>query len=658
MQLTKLEIKNFRLITETELIVDKDTTLIVGRNNTAKTSCMDFLNMVLLSDSSLSYDDYPLHQRKLAFIYLMQFIKGKYSYEKFIQKLPIPSVTFYIDYSLESDDDLLGNLSPFIIDVEENVTTATIKAEYAVKLSEEDLKELIMSCYYQDEQGELKLDTNDLRDSISKNFSKIFALNIVAINPKNIQDRQQKQIKELRDFLPLFVINAERNLDETGNRENSSLKPLISAFFNKDIKDIAPEIVTEVEKLRVNVANANKDLQRVSNQLLSSIIDSSVGFGYPNTEELQLGINTKIQIDNQIQEKAELTYRKKNSFDELPSSYNGLGYKNLIKIEFLLAQFAESIKSTSLACIPLLFIEEPESHMHPQLQQTFSSYLEEFIKKISNVPIQTFLTSHSSHIANTMDFSKIRYAQKTIKGVIYKSLDNFSEENPDNIDFIRKYLMISRCDLFFADKTIFVEGASERLLIPDMIEKCNTEGLFNTVKYKLPSQYYSTIEIGGAYAYKFIPFIEFLGIPCLILTDVDAMIDGRTKSTVSNGKTTSNSTIKWWIRSIKGLDKKAKIDLEKDIMNLSKENKTISKCHIEYQTTENTLCGRSLEESIKNVNRDFYELKAPVTEDDIDFNSKSKTDFALNLMFENPNYIIPSYIKNGLVWLNEQSVLI
>ena len=48
------------------------------------------------------------------------------------------------------------------------------------------------------------------------------------------------------------------------------------------------------------------------------------------------------------------------------------------------------------------------------------------------------------------------------------------------------------------------------------------------------------IEIGGAYAHKFIPFIEFLGIPCLILTDLDSITDDRKSAIVSHGITTSN----------------------------------------------------------------------------------------------------------------------
>lgn len=160
-----------------------------------------------------------------------------------------------------------------------------------------------------------------------------------------------------------------------------------------------------------------------------------------------------------------------------------------------------------------------------------------------------------------MVFSKIRYAQKTKAGVIYKNLNAFAQENPSNTDFIRKYLTLTKCDLFFADKAIFVEGASERLLLPDMIDKCAKAGAFDSQKYKLPDQYYALIEIGGAYAYKFIPFAEFLGIPCLILTDLDSVSGQRGANgriyynsvPVSRGETTSNETLKWWVRNNKGI---------------------------------------------------------------------------------------------------------
>lgn len=497
----------------------------------------------------------------------------------------------------------LGAFSPFIIDVDVDSTMAIIRVEYSIKISENSLRTMFKTCFFENNKFVCK--PEDVRDVFIANFAKIFGLNIYAISPKNENDSQLKTQKELVDLFPFYSLPAERMLGENGDHNINSLGTLISGYFSADIENLDPKVSEEVKILRKTVEDANIKLQRQSSELLGTIVNRAVGFGYPNAEELQLGVNTRLQIDDQIKDKTELTYTSVEMGESLPSSHNGLGYKNLIKIEFMLEDFAEKIKLGNLACIPLLFIEKPESHMHPQMQHTFA------------------------------------------------------KDNEGNMDFIKKYLTLSRCDLFLADKVIFVEGASERLLLPDMIEKCDRDGLFNAKKYKLPSQYYALIESGGAYANKFIPFVNFLGIPCLILTDIDSMEDGRTKVIVSKGKTTSSATLKWWMRKVKGLSKNdtSKIDLA-EIIALTDVQKTIGKCHIEFQVKEQDLCGRSLEEAVKNVNRNHYGLKGSITEEDLEFTDKSKTDFALNLVCTNPNYVIPKYIKDGLVWLNEQNVLV
>lgn len=464
MLLSKIIIKNYRLIISTELNVDSNTTVLVGRNNTAKTSCLNLIEKVL-DNKVLSYNDYPIQRRKYAYVLLAQFIRGKLSYARLCDNLPTTSIEFVIDYTLDNMNFQLGALSPFIIDVDSDITTAIIRAEYKLKMNEESLQTLFSPCFFED--GSFSHNFEEVREICVSNFSKMFELTVCAVNPDNVKDIQTKKWSELAELMPFYPIYAERSLGEGNGQDHSSLSSLISGYFSKDIEDIDPKISMEVERLRSTVETANKEIQRESSAILSSIVDKAVGFGYPNGEELQLGVNTKLQIDNQLKDQTELTYISSIFGETLPSSYNGLGYKNLIKIEFQLAEFAEKIKQGNTACIPLLFIEEPESHMHPQMQQTFSSYLENFLGQISEIHIQTFLTTHSSHIANTIDFSKIRYAQKTKKGVIYKDLNIFSKKEVTHLDFIKKYLILSRCDLFFADKVIFVEGASERLLLPD-----------------------------------------------------------------------------------------------------------------------------------------------------------------------------------------------
>ena len=427
MLLSKITINNFRLIVNAELDVHQNITLIVGRNNTAKTSCMNILEKVV-KNRVLSYDDYPLQRRKYAFILLAQFMRKKITYEQLCKRLPLTSIEFLIDYSLDDAEDNLGALSPFIIDVDVDTTTALVKAEYSLKMDEESLRNCFHTCFYKD--GTFALDPQETKEVCSANFSKMFELVIYAINPKDKADVQIKTQKELADLFPFYPIPAERVLGEATEQNYNSLGTLISSYFSVDIKNLDPKIAADVLKLRETVEEANKSIQRESSNLLSSIVGKAIGFGYPNGEELQLGVNTKLQIDNQIKDQTELTYTAPLAGEALPSSHNGLGYKNLIKMEFLLADFSEKIKQDHTACIPLLFVEEPESHMHPQMQHTFAGYLQTFLSKISDVHIQTFLTSHSAHIANTMDFSNIRYAQKTKRGVVYKDLGAFGAEDP------------------------------------------------------------------------------------------------------------------------------------------------------------------------------------------------------------------------------------
>ena len=644
MRLSKIAIKNYRLLVDAELEVDENTTLIVGRNNTAKTSCIDCIDSIL-KGTPFTYDDYPIAKRSSLILSIEKFMSKEISYANLLEMIDYISIDFIVDYMLDNPDDNLGALSPFIIDVDESVSTALIRAEYRLKIDEKALWHLFESYFYKD--GKYDPNINEARSVFVSHFNRLFGIVIYAVNPTNPNDRQIKSQKELTDLFPLYTIPAERVLGEDGSQNDSSLGKLITNFFNVNVDDLDPAVSKEICELRKIVKEANEDVQKQSNTLLSSVVQKAIGFGYPNREELQLAVATQLSIDEQIKNQTKLTYISSSTNEALPGSHNGLGYKNLIKIEFLLAGFAKEVESNGTSCIPLLFIEEPESHMHPQMQNAFAEYLENYLKKISSVHIQAFLTSHSAHIANTVDFSKIRYAQKTSKGVIYRNLKAFANSNPENTDFIKKYLTLSRCDLFFADKVILVEGASERLLIPDMIAKCDTSKLFESRKYKLSAQYYSLIEVGGAYAHIFIPF-----------TDIDSIDDSRKKVVVSKGTKTSNATLQWWAKEAKGLREKDSPTISlSDVISLTEEQKTIGKCHIEFQTEEKGLCGRSLEEAMKNVNRDYFGLSDSITEDDLVFTDSSKTDFALDFISKKPDYAVPRYIKTGLVWLNDQNVL-
>ena len=196
-------------------------------------------------------------------------------------------------------------------------------------------------------------------------------------------------------------------------------------------------------------------------------------------------------------------------------------------------------------------------------------------------------------------------------------------------------------------------------MLPDIINKCAAAGDFNSQNRSLTEQYCSLIEVGGAYAYRFLPFVEFLGIPCLVITDLDPVAGTHNKAVpVSQGKTTSNATIKWWVRENADLLEKGDSRVElSSVTSMTPEKKTQGHCHIEFQTEEHGLCGRSLEEAVRNVNRAMFGLNEDATEDDLTFGNGCKTDFALDLVYKYDSYVVPAYIRNGLVWLNGQNTI-
>lgn len=264
MRLSNIQIKNYRLLIDADLKVDDSITLIVGRNNTAKTSCVELIDKVL-KNRVLSYDDYPLKKRIYAYALLAQFMRHKISFENLCKKFPITAIDFYIDYSLDDLNVNLGALSPFIIDVDVDSTMAIVHVEYSIKISEDSLRSMFETCFFENNNFVCK--PEDVRDVCIANFSKIFGMNIYAINPQNKNDIQLKTQKELVDLFPFYSIPAERMLGENGDHNSNSLGTLISGYFSVDIENLDPKVVEEVKILRKTVEDANVKLQKQSNAL-------------------------------------------------------------------------------------------------------------------------------------------------------------------------------------------------------------------------------------------------------------------------------------------------------------------------------------------------------------------------------------------------------
>jgi len=113
---------------------------------------------------------------------------------------------------------------------------------------------------------------------------------------------------------------------------------------------------------------------------------------------------------------------------ELPERYRRLGFKNLIYIVLCLKSFRETWSPTPShrPRIHLVVVEEPEVHMHPQMQAVFVQKVSEFLTPAAGeTGVQLLLTTHSSHMAANCGFAPIRYFRRNKGTVEIKDLLSF-----------------------------------------------------------------------------------------------------------------------------------------------------------------------------------------------------------------------------------------
>lgn len=226
----------------------------------------------------------------------------------------------------------------------------------------------------------------------------------------------------------------------------------------------------------------------------------------------------------------------------LSESSQGLGYSNLIYIHLQLVKFKKAIDPL---IVNFFVIEEPESHMHPQMQNVFAQYLFKYYKEENQM--QGMLTTHSHEVVRTALISQLRVLRQLSPfqcrlfdlHEFYDTLQ--TDANKDLLEFYDWFYTINFPDIIFADKIILYEGDTERMLIKHILQLPEFEVLRN--------QYVSFVQVGGAYGYKYCPIIDFLGIKSVIITDLDYHKAALTDRKVLASHST-NSTIKQFADSV------------------------------------------------------------------------------------------------------------
>lgn len=717
MHLASIRIRNYRRLRNVRIDLAHDTSIFVGANNSGKTSACHALKVF----SSGSKDRFRIYD------FSSECWPAFDAYGAGTEGTVLPVISLDLWFQVEARDlycvrDLLpsltwrGSMVGLRIEfaaadpdkLRTNFTEAHALARASIPSGE------VAASYHPWPEG--------LRDYLDKHLHREYELRYYVLDQARFSDEliettgytpQPLTVGEgksgrdvLNSLLRVDFLHAQRYLSDSAEGSRAEdLSHRFSRFYEQNLDKRAADY-SALKALADSERHLDAHLQEVFRQTLSRIST----LGYPGIANPHLLIKSALNPASIMssQDGARLHYSLTEPRDgavtpTLPDQYNGLGFKNLIYMVVELLDLQNRWRDTkeNRPLIHLICIEEPEAHMHAQLQQVFIREVYKILiiegDDTTRYKSQLLVTTHSPHILYERGFRPIRYFRRQPGGDIHSSevlnlSAYYDQMDPSRRDFLERYMKLTHCDLFFADAAILVEGNVERLLLPEMIGK---------VARRLQSTYCSILEIGGAYGFRFKSLIEFLGITTLIITDIDSVkppAGGSAPTPTAEGDTekeepgtacmvsepgavTSNQTVIQWLprqRTIAQL-----LAATPEQRTQIRPGEGLALVRVVYQTPVSVtwrgataqLTGRTLEEAFALEN--FALCQEPAGSDlrltvrqsvtmaieevfgrihkRIKGSAFKKTDFALALLAIDPiAWRVPTYITEGLRWLEEE----
>lgn len=720
MKIQSVHIRNYRKLKNCHIDFGEKETVLVGANNSGKTSAISAIVGFLKNTDRFTLKEFTATNWALINEIGEKWLENDSVDEALLSSHQwdtiVPSMDVWINVE-DGEQYRVNHLIPSLstwdgkkVGVRGQYGPKDVKKLYTAYKEAKTKANILESTEEWKKAGYPELYPRNLCDFLGKglNLKEYFNVKYYIIDPA-LDPIEEDKVQETPDheldsnpfesLIRVDTILASRDFSDPGGQSNSDIDTLSKQFqqYYKSCGLEDEELTSEGLNLLGGIAIANKTYDEKLRKTFEMPVGELKNINYPGFQNPEIKIRSKIQIEEAIKHDSAVQFAIQGMEQlVLPEKYNGLGYRNLISIYMKLIDFREKWLRTfsdgeNIEPIHIVFVEEPEAHLHAQAQQVFVRKAfealcnNELIKEHPWLNTQLVLSTHSNHIVNELDLNCMRYFRRVIgdsKIPISKVVNlssTFGKDEEETKQFVTRYIRLTHCDIFFSDAVILVEGPAEKILVPNFLTKAG-----------LDSYYISVIEINGRHAHSFRKLIEKIGIATLIITDIDAAEtkigkDGKkhlSSVITSKGKgyKTSNPSIKNW------LPEKEKID---DLLVLDEKEKIIGNVKIAFQTSINVkwdkdtkdlveICPYTFEDALIFTNLELFrqdglkkmggittisnllrksdsanELQQCIFEKLESKSDFKKADFAVSLLYKNDfiDLEAPAYIKEGLNWM-------
>lgn len=770
MRIDFIEIRNFRRLIATRIDMAQDTTLLVGANNSGKTSAITALRYFLLQQKAFSVHDIPISRwediNELGSLFGTSDDPDSDIHPKWAEVLPsldvwlkvqeeeihlvahlIPTLDWRPDDGIgvrlqlapKDSQDLLESFSkakkastnllagraagrPIDADRDGDNCTSEAPSETPTR-PEFALWPSGLLDFLRKHMGD---STMEIKAYILDPASKQAPLNGVARPQPLSADAEVLDGHPLASLIRVDEVPAHRGLsdyaggsDESDNGGGSLsgrqqiLTAQLRSYYGKHLDPMKTPEPADLRALEA-IHEAQSEFDERLRDSFRGPLDELQGLGYPGVANPRLVVSTQLKPVEGLNHQSAVQYdlssgnELQTASHRLPEQCNGLGYQNLISMVFRLIGFRDGWMKVGKASseaeatpgkdagpppLHLVLLEEPEAHLHVQVQQVFIRKAYDVLRRhpalAGDSPLSTQLvvSTHSSHIAHEVEFAQMRYFRRhparnpgEIPTSTVLNLSEVFGKEDETARFVSRYLRVTHADLFFADGVILAEGASERILVPHFIRN-HFPGLH--------SCYLTLLELGGSHAHRLAPLIEHLGVNTLIITDLDAVeAEGQHKKacpTQPSSQITANNVLKMWhpkersLNSLLGLESARKEKVYDPDFSVRVAYQTPVRVDLPSDTEHSDAIPRTFEDALVLENIDLFR-KLDGTDLLGEFNraiggskdvqtlcealcaaleSGSKAGFALDVLYleDLQSVRVPTYINEGLEWLQKKLLL-